>query len=141
MERSAAADRRTFALYLASTGQEIKTALRLTQEELKARADVFTLDALAWAFQAAGRPQEARTYSLRALSEGTQDARLFYHAGVIAALVDQKEEAARWFTQAAAIRQMLLPSEREHLAKGSAQLTSAETTLASSQSKRQETLK
>jgi hypothetical protein len=52
-----------------------------------------------------------------------------------------KEEAARWFTQAAAIRQMLLPSEREHLAKGSAQLTSAETTLASSQSKRQETLK
>jgi hypothetical protein len=115
--------------------------LRLAQEELKARADVFTLDALAWALQAAGRPQEVRTYSLRALSEGTQDARLFYHArGVIAALVDQKEEAARWFTQAAAIRQMLLPSEQEHLAKGSAQLTSAETTLASSQSKRREPL-
>ena len=40
-QRSAVEDRRTFALYLATTGQEIDTAVRLAAEELAVRADVY----------------------------------------------------------------------------------------------------
>lgn len=122
LQRGAIDDRRTFALYLASLGRDSETALRLAEEELTVRADVFTLDTLAWALQAAGRYPEARAYSTRALAENTQDARLFYHAGVIAAAAGQHEEAEQWFGKATAMQHMLLPSERAHLAKASAAL-------------------
>lgn len=129
-QRSAVEDRRTFALYLATTRQEIETAVRLAEEELAARADVFTLDTLAWALHAAGRHDEARTVSERALTVGTQEARLFYHAGVIAAAVGQADEATRWFARATALSQMLLPSEREHLAQVSVRVQTPHTILA-----------
>jgi tetratricopeptide (TPR) repeat protein len=129
-QRSAVEDRRTFALYLATTGQEIETAVRLAEEELAVRADVFTLDTLAWALHAAGRYDEARTVSERALTVGTQEARLFYHAGVIAAAVGQADEATHWFARATALSQMLLPSEREHLAQASARVQTPHTVLA-----------
>ena len=70
-QRGATDDPKIFALYLATTGHDIKMALRLAEEELKVRADVFTLDTLAWALRAAGRNQEARTFSERAMAEGT----------------------------------------------------------------------
>ncbi len=130
MQRGVVNDRRTFALYLATTGRDTKTAVRLAEEELEVRADVFTLDTLAWALRAAGKHQEARAFSVRALVEGTQDARLFYHAGVIAALVGQHEEASRWFAKATAMQQMLLPSEREQLTTAAAALPSPPSTLA-----------
>jgi len=114
-ERGALDDPRTFALYLATTGKDPARSLALAEEELKARADVFTLDALAWALHASGRNGEARVLSSRALAEGTQDARLFLHAGVIAAAVGEKEVAAPLLERAAAIEQMLLPSERKRL--------------------------
>ncbi len=122
-QHGAANDRRTFALYLATTGQQIDTALRLAHQELDARADVFTLDTLAWAQRATGNLQQARITSLRAVAEGTQDARLFYHAGVIAAAVNLPGEAARWLGKATALQPMLLPSERRHLAQTMAALS------------------
>lgn len=134
MQRGAADDPRTFALYLATTGRDTKTAVRLAEEELKMRADIFTLDTLAWALRAAGRIREAHLFSKRALAEGTQDARLFYHAAVIAAAIGQLKEAERWFEKATAIQHMLLPSEREHLTKESAAWQSQKSILASSQS-------
>lgn len=110
-------DRRTFALYLASVRRNPDIALRLAQEELEARRDVLTLDALAWALRAAGRLEEARAYSDRALSHGTVDARLLYHAGAISAALGRRDEAARLLARARAIEQMLLPSERAELAR------------------------
>ena len=58
----------------------------------------------------------------RALAEGTQDARLFYHAGVIAAARGERAEARRWLDKALAAQQMLLPSEREDLTQQLASL-------------------
>jgi tetratricopeptide (TPR) repeat protein len=120
LDRGPASDRRTVALYLAATGHDVSTAVQLAQEELAVRADVFTLDTLAWALHAAGRVEDARAASARAMAQGTQDARLFYHAGVIAAAAGHRQEAARWLARAAASRQTLWPSEREHLARESA---------------------
>ena len=129
-QHGAVEDRRTFVLYLATTGQEIEAAVRLAEEELATRADVFTLDALAWALNAAGRHAEAHAVSQRALTVGTQEARLFYHAGVIAAAVGQPAAATRWFAMATALSQMLLPSEHEHLAQASARMQTLHTILA-----------
>jgi tetratricopeptide (TPR) repeat protein len=112
-----ASDPRTLALFLASRGREPETALRLADRELETRADVFTLDALAWALHANGRTKEARAVMQRALAEGTADARLFYHAGVIAARANDRAAAHRWLGRAAVIRQMLFPSERAELEK------------------------
>ncbi len=138
MQRGATDDPRTYALYLATVGTKVDTALQLAQQELKARADVITLDTLAWALRAGGSIDEARKYSERALAEGTEDARLFYHAGVIAAASGENEEAERWLDKATAIRQMLLPSERAQLDKESVALQSQRSALASELSVRQE---
>lgn len=110
-------DRRTFSLYLASLSRDAALAVQLAQQELEARRDVLTLDALAWALRAAGRVEEARAYSDQALSHGTSDARLLYHAGAIAAALGRTDEAVRRLAQARAIEQMLLPSERAALAR------------------------
>jgi tetratricopeptide (TPR) repeat protein len=115
-ERGAVEDPRTFALFLASRGRDPETAVRLAREELERRADVLTQDVLAWTLAAAGRPQEAREPMRYALAEGTRDARVFYHAGLIARMTGDEAGARRWLGQASHIRQMLLPSERERLA-------------------------
>jgi hypothetical protein len=53
----------------------------------------------------------------KALAEGTQDARLFFHSAVIAAAAGDKVEAARYSRLAWKSRQMLYPSEREELGR------------------------
>jgi tetratricopeptide (TPR) repeat protein len=115
LEHGAADDSRTFAIYLATKRIQVDKALRFAQEELTTREDVFSFDALAWAQAAAGRPEAAYATLERALSEGTRDARLLYHATLIAQRAGRRAEARRYYKQAKAIEQMLLPSEREHL--------------------------
>jgi hypothetical protein len=77
-------DPQTFSLYLATRGEDVPTALRLAKTELEARADVFTLNALAWAWMASADTEQAWGFAQRAVAEGTQDGRLLLHAGVIA---------------------------------------------------------
>jgi tetratricopeptide (TPR) repeat protein len=115
--RGATSDPRTFALYLATRRTEPLKAVALAEEELRARADVFTLDAHAWALASAGRIAEAREVIGRALAEGTRDARLFLHAGVIHAAAGEPREAKRWLRKAQRLSATLLPSEAGYLAK------------------------
>ena len=109
--RGAIEDPRTFSLYLATQGEDVVAALRLAQTDLETRADVFTLDALAWAWMANGNAEQAWAFAQRAVAVGTQDGRLFLHAGVIAAAAGQSESATTYLTKAAVMQQMLLPSE------------------------------
>ncbi|MDT7540343.1 MAG: hypothetical protein QOE33_247 [Acidobacteriota bacterium] len=110
-------DPRTYSLYLSTRREQTDVALRLAAQELKNRADVFTLDAHAWALAATGRATEARAESRRSLAEGTKDARLFYHAGAIARAAGDEREARRLLALATSLQQTLLPSERDDLAK------------------------
>ncbi len=110
--QGAAGDPRTAALFLATCGEDSARALRLAQEELTKRQDVFTHDALAWALSAAGRHPEAKAHMKEALREGTPDARLFCHAAVIAHRAGDAAESSRWRETAMKVRQQLLPSER-----------------------------
>ncbi len=127
VERGAALDPRTVSLYLATRNERTDVALELAERELQSRRDVFTLDTHAWALKAAGRIQEANVTMGAALAEGTADARLFYHAGVIAGMVGEKEEGCRWLGQASLIKQMLLPSERKDVAERFAECSEGQT--------------
>jgi tetratricopeptide (TPR) repeat protein len=113
--RGEADDPRTLALFLATRGLDVNKALRLAENEQKSRNDIYTFDAVAWALAAAGRFDEAHGMIERALAEGTKDARLYFHAAVIAAKSQRSGEAHRLSRQAGALMQMLLPSEQEQL--------------------------
>lgn len=115
-------DPRTYSLYLATRHEHPDIALELARAELQVRRDVFTFDAVAWASLAADRVEDARAHLRSALAEGTQDARLFYHAGVIALTAGDKDEAANYFQKASPLQHTLLPSEREGLLRATAQL-------------------
>lgn len=110
------ADPRTHALFLATTGRTPEVALRLAEAELKERADFFTRDALAWALFANGRIAEAREEMDRALAGGTIDARLFFHAAMIAHAAGESTEAADWLASVRELQTALLPTERRALA-------------------------
>ncbi len=137
-------DPRTLALFLATRGEEVARAVRLSGNELKNRQDIFSHDAFAWALTAAGRATAALPHLDKALAEGTEDGRLYFHAAVINQRAGRIAEARDWATGAAVLRHTLLPSERE-------QLDQLEQTLATSlpspessaggQPKRSETIK
>jgi tetratricopeptide (TPR) repeat protein len=114
-QRGATSDPRTLALYLASRRESPETALRLARAEFDSRSDVFTHDALAWSLAAAGRMAEAQSEMQRALAEGTEDARLFFHAGIIASQAGRSADAERWLRKASELSHLLLPSERNEL--------------------------
>ena len=59
-------------------------AYRLASKEYEVRRDIYGADTLAWAALKARKVVEAQTAIKEALRLGTQDARLFYHAGMIA---------------------------------------------------------
>ena len=122
----AAADPRTFALYLASRGESTSTALDLARAELTTRGDVFTHDALAWALAANGEVEAASREMGLALAEGTKDARLYFHAALIADKAGRTEDAAVWFSKAAPLMPLLLPSERVSLLASAKESQAAE---------------
>jgi tetratricopeptide (TPR) repeat protein len=114
-QRGASSDPRTLALYLATRHESPETALRLARAELDSRGDVFSHDALAWSLAAAGKLTEAHSEMQRALAEGTQDAKLFFHAGIIASQAGHPADAERWLRKANELSHLLLPSERNQL--------------------------
>lgn len=113
--KGAAADPRTVALYLATRGEDVSSALSIARREFADRGDVFSHDALAWAQWAAGDLAAAQASIRAALGEGTRDARLDLHAGEIAHSLGQPAEAARHFARAREAESMLTPTERELL--------------------------
>ena len=84
---------RTLVLYLANHGTDPDHAVALAQAELTVRKDAYGYDALAWALLAAGRPAEADTAMTSAVAFGTKDAKLDYHAGMIALALGQTDRA------------------------------------------------
>lgn len=138
LQYGAVDDRRTFALFLATMGDKPDTALRLSLQELEEREDVFTLDAVAWSLSAAGQIDAALDYSRRALAEGTQDARLYLHAGVIAVRAGDSGRAHELLSKSRTTQYMLLPSERRQLAKEFAALQSQYPALVEEQGARQD---
>jgi tetratricopeptide (TPR) repeat protein len=77
-------DNRTLALFYADHDLKLEEAYERARREYDKRRDIYTADALAWAASKAGRHDEARERAKEATRLGTKDARLLYHAGMIA---------------------------------------------------------
>jgi tetratricopeptide (TPR) repeat protein len=77
------------ALFLADRGRRVDEAVRLAEGAAADRADIFTADALAWAYFKAGRLGDARTAIARALRTGTRDRAIRRHADVISGTVKE----------------------------------------------------
>lgn len=119
-QQGAKADPRSFALHLATRGIELDQALDLAKAEVMTRRDVFSWDALAWAQHASGASEAALISTRRALAEGTRDARLFLHAGIIAKAAGEPSLAAEQLGKAQQMRRQLLPSEQRLLDESTA---------------------
>jgi tetratricopeptide (TPR) repeat protein len=85
--------------YYLGLGHDPAEALRIAHMEIFKRHDVSTLDAYAWALCGNGEYEEAQKQIATALAVGIREARMFYHAGVIAADLHDDASAARYLKQ------------------------------------------
>lgn len=75
---------RELAAFYADHDIKLPQALALAQQELHIRQDVYAYDLLAWTLYKNAQPEEAWSAITEALKLGTHDAKLFFHAGMIA---------------------------------------------------------
>lgn len=91
---------RQLALFYADHDIKPDEAYKLAAREYEARQDIYGADALAWTALKAGKIAEAQTAIQQALKLNTQDARLFYHAGMIAMSAGDKEKGRDYLNRA-----------------------------------------
>jgi tetratricopeptide (TPR) repeat protein len=92
--------RRELSLLYANHDWKPTEALALAQADLDTRRDIYAYDTLAWALYKNNQPGEAAAAMIEAMKLGTQDARLYYHAGAIYSRLGQPETARRYLEQA-----------------------------------------
>lgn len=81
--------------HFADYAGRLNDAVAIARHDVAARDDVFAEDTLAWALARSGRWGEAHVAASKAVRRDTRDARLQYHAGVIAMECGERAEAAR----------------------------------------------
>jgi tetratricopeptide (TPR) repeat protein len=100
---------RQLVLFSVNHDRNLADALRLADQELAIRKDVYGYDAEAWALLANGRAADADVAMEHALALGTRDAMLDYHAGMIAAALGDTTRARTSLSAALAIKGALDP--------------------------------
>jgi tetratricopeptide (TPR) repeat protein len=91
---------RELAYFYADHDLKLQEALDLARQELEVRRDIYAYDVLAWALYKNDRPHEASTAMTEALKLGTQDARLFFHAGMIHHRLGEADKARDYLRRA-----------------------------------------
>lgn len=91
---------RELSVFYTNHDRNLAEALELAKADLASRKDIYAYDTLAWALYKNKRFQEAAQAMERALRLSTQDANLYYHAGLICQSLDQKEKARGFLDQA-----------------------------------------
>jgi tetratricopeptide (TPR) repeat protein len=114
---------RELALFYADHDLKLDTALALAQKELEVRQDIYAYDLLAWVLYKCGRPQEALTPLREALKLGTQDARLFFHAGMIYHRLGDHVQAQQYLQRTVATNPYFHPLHTDLAARTLAELS------------------
>jgi tetratricopeptide (TPR) repeat protein len=104
---------RQLVLFDVNHGVELAEALTLAENELAVRKDIYGYDAYAWALLANGRATEADAAMTHALSLGTRDAQLLYHAGLIAKAVGDQPRARTFIREALALNPRFDPLQAQ----------------------------
>lgn len=97
-------DPRPVAHFLARHGEQPGKALRLAEEELKARQNIWAWDTMALAAARAGDAKRARDAIAKARSLGTKDAELTLHAALVELRAGDADTAHQLLDQALAAR-------------------------------------
>jgi tetratricopeptide (TPR) repeat protein len=91
---------RYLALFWADHDLNAQQAYSLAKQDYEVRKDVFGADTLAWTALKAGKIKEAREAMDQALRLGTRDAKMFFHAGMIARAAGDEPTAKDFFRRA-----------------------------------------
>jgi tetratricopeptide (TPR) repeat protein len=83
--------------------KDLPEVVALLQKELANRRDPLTLELSAWAFMRLNQYVEAQTLIREAISQGFQEAGLYYRASVIEGKLGNAEKAKQYFDQALTI--------------------------------------
>jgi tetratricopeptide (TPR) repeat protein len=104
---------RHWALFCADKGRQLDDALALARKDLELRRDVHAYDTLAWVCFKKGLQKEAEAAMEKALAQGTIEAPLLYHAGVIARAGGDQDRAKTYFARARAINPTIMKDDAQ----------------------------
>jgi tetratricopeptide (TPR) repeat protein len=91
---------RELALFYADHNLKLKESVELAKKELEVRHDIYSWDIVAWVLFKNGSIPEAAEAVDKALSLGTEDSLLDFHAGMIELQLGRSERAETLFEQA-----------------------------------------
>lgn len=91
---------RQLALFYADHDIKVEEAYDSAVKEYATRRDIYGADAVAWTALKAGKIAEAQSAIKEALRLGTRDAKLFYHAGMIARAAGDPAQARDYLGRA-----------------------------------------
>ena len=96
---------RAWGLFLLDHGAkaDVNRVLAKTRVEMKTRHDVYGYDLFAWALYKQGHYAAAHDAMVHALAQHTEDAQLYYHAGMIERAVGNTTLARTYLDQALAL--------------------------------------
>lgn len=106
---------RAWSLFLLDHNRRIPEVLKNVQGELVSRKDIYGYDLLAWALHKSGRDAEAQMAMKSALRLGTQDAMLFYHAGMIEHSLRNDVSARAYLERALAVNAHFHPTQPDEV--------------------------
>jgi tetratricopeptide (TPR) repeat protein len=111
---------RHWALFCADNGRNLDDALTLARKDLELRQDVHAYDTLAWVSLKKGLRTEASAAMENALSQGTAEAPLLYHAAIIAHAGGDHARADQFFARARSVNPIFMqgaPLPKEQLTR------------------------
>ncbi len=94
---------RALVNFYADHDLKIAEAYEMAAKEYETRRDIYGADALAWTAFKSGKIEEAQAKIKEAMRFKTADARLFYHAGMIANAAGDKDDARKFLERALAL--------------------------------------
>ncbi len=113
---------RPLALFYADHDIKAQGAYVSARHEYAVRRDIYGADAVAWTALKAGKIREAQVAIGAALRLGTQDARLFYHAGLIAQAAHNQVVARMYLQRALTLNPQFDPLQAVKARKALAEL-------------------
>jgi len=99
-------DQKRLAILWADHDLRLDDALAITRREYEMRKDIFTADALAWTLYKKGQLTDAKTAISAALNPKANDARIYYHAGMIEKDLGNRADAKKMLETALKINPM-----------------------------------
>jgi tetratricopeptide (TPR) repeat protein len=104
---------RHWALFCADKGRQLDDALTLARRDLELRHDLHAYDTLAWVCFKKGLQKEAEAAMETALSQGTAEAPLLYHAAMIARAGADQPRAEKYFARVRSLNPMFMKGDSQ----------------------------